>query len=68
VSELIEDLTKLEKRLLREEINLLVAMAKRPAEIPLAVADLSWIADIHASLDAVRTELATRLPREGFSS
>lgn len=67
MSEPIEELTTLEKRLLREEINLLMAMAKQPGEIPLAVADLSRISDIHAALEAVRTELAARLPREGYS-
>jgi hypothetical protein len=68
VAEVIEELTALEKRLLREEVNLLVAMAKRPAESPLPAADLSRIADIHAALEAVRTELAARLPREGYSA
>ena len=43
MSELIEQLTALEKRLFREQINLLVAMAKQPGEAPLAVADLSRI-------------------------
>jgi hypothetical protein len=57
VSELIEQLTALEKRLFREQINLLVAMAKQPGEAPLAVADLSRISDIHSALEAVRTEL-----------
>jgi hypothetical protein len=67
VSELIELLTALEKRLLREQISLLEAMAKQPGEAPFAVADLSRISDIHTALEAVRTELAARLPREGYS-
>jgi hypothetical protein len=66
VSELIEQLTALGKRMFREQINLLVAMAKQPGEAPLAVADLSQISDIHSALEAVRTELAERLPREGY--
>jgi hypothetical protein len=67
VSGLIELLAALEKRLLREEISLLEAMAKQPGEAPLAVADLSRIADIHSALEAVRTEMAARLPREAYS-
>ena len=67
MTEVIEELTVLEKRLLWEEINLLVAMAKQPAENPLTVADLSRVSDIHTALEAVRTELAARLPREGYS-
>jgi hypothetical protein len=67
MSGLIELLAALEKRLLREEISLLEAMAKQPGETPLAVADLSRIADIHSALEAVRTEMAARLPREGYS-
>jgi hypothetical protein len=68
VSDVFEELAALEKRLLQEEINLLVAMAKRPAESPLPAGDLSRISDIHAALEAVRTELAARLPREGYSA
>lgn len=67
MSELIEELTALEKRLLRERTGLLVAMAKQLRELPLAVTDLSRISEIHGALEAVRTELAARLPREGYS-
>ena len=67
MSELIEDLTALEKRLLQEQIDLLATMAQQPQGVPLAAADLSRIADIHSALQAVRTELGGRLPREGHS-
>ncbi len=67
MSELIDQLSALEKRLFQEQINILAAMAKQPREAPLAAADLSRLADIHAALDAVRTELAAQLPREGWS-
>jgi hypothetical protein len=68
VSEVIEELAALEQRLLREEINLLLAMARQPAEGQFAGAELSRVADIHAALEAVRTELSARLPREGYSA
>ena len=68
MSKLIEQLTTLEKRLHQEQANLVISMAKQPEEIPLSVADLSRISCIHGVLEAVRTELAARLPREGFSS
>lgn len=68
MSELIEQLTELENRLLREQIGLLMAMAKQPRESPLAADDLSRISDIHSALEAVRTEIAARRPREGISS
>jgi hypothetical protein len=53
VSELIERLTGLEERLAREQIDLLLAMAKQPGERPLAAADLSQVSNIHSALEAV---------------
>ena len=67
MTELIEQLATLEKRLHQEQINLVKSMAKQPEEIPLSVTDLSRVSCIHAALEAVTTELAARLPREGFS-
>ena len=43
MSELIEQLTGLEERLAREQIDLLLAMAKQPGERPLAAEDLSRV-------------------------
>jgi hypothetical protein len=66
VSEL-EQLKALEQRLDREQINLLIEMARQSWEHPLAVGDLGRVANIHSALDAVRAEIAARLPREGFT-
>jgi hypothetical protein len=67
VSEPLDELTALEKRLELERTSALTAMAKQPAGLPLALAELSRIADIYAALQAVRSELSMRLPREGWS-
>jgi hypothetical protein len=67
VSEVIDELAALEKRLLQEEIGLLLGLARQPAGSPLPAGDLSRVANIHAALEAVRTELSARLPREGHS-
>jgi hypothetical protein len=67
MTELIEQLATLEKLLHQEQTNLVVSMAKQPGEIPLSVTGLSRISCIHGALEAVRTELAARLPRVGFS-
>jgi hypothetical protein len=67
VRELIEELTALEKRLLREQTELLTAMARQPAATLFADADLGRISGIRCAIEAVRTELAARLPQEGYS-
>ena len=67
MSELIAQLTALERRLVLEQTSALTAMAKQPARVPFAPAELSRIADIYAVLQAVRSELSMRLPREGWS-
>jgi hypothetical protein len=67
VSELIEQLTGLEERLAREQIDLLLAMAKQPGARPLAAEDLSRVSNIHSALEAVKAEIAARHTREGVS-
>jgi len=67
VSELIERLTGLEERLAREQIDLLLAMAKQPGERPLAAEDLSQVSNIYSALEAVKAEIAARHTREGVS-
>jgi hypothetical protein len=67
VSEPIDELTALEKRLVLERTNALMAMAKQPPGLPFVQAELSWVADIYTALQAVRSELSMRQPREGWS-
>ena len=67
MSELTVELTALERRLLLEQTNALTAMAKQPAGLPFAPAELSRIADINAVLQAVRSELSMQQPSEGWS-
>jgi hypothetical protein len=67
VSELIEQLTGLEERLARKQIDLLLAMAKQPGERPLAAEDLSRVSNVHSALEAVKAEIAARHTREGVS-
>jgi hypothetical protein len=67
MSELIEELTALENRLVQEQTELLTAMARQPAETPLTDTNLRRVADIRGAIEAVRTELAARLPREGYT-
>lgn len=67
MSELIEGLTALEKRLAGEQIDLLRAMAKQPEERPLAAEHLSRVSDVHSALEAVRAEITARHTREGVS-
>ena len=50
-----------------EQTSALTAMAKQPAGIPFAPAELSRVADIYAVLQAVRSELSMQLPSEGWS-
>jgi len=63
VSDLIEQLTGLEERLAREQIDLLLAMAKQPGERPLAAEDLSRVSNVHSALEAVKAEIAARHTR-----
>lgn len=67
MSEQIDELTALEQRLVLEHASALTAMARQPAGLPLAPVELSRIADIYTVLQAVRSELSMRLPREGWS-
>jgi hypothetical protein len=67
VSEPIDELTTLEKRLVLEHTSALMAMAKQPPGLPFALAELSRIADIYTVLQAVRSELSMRQPHEGWS-
>jgi hypothetical protein len=66
MSELVGQLTMLEKRLRQERIDLLIVIAQRPQESSIAV-DLSRLAAVHSALEAVRAEIADRQPREGYS-
>jgi hypothetical protein len=68
VSELIDELTALEKRLMLEHTSALATMATQPQGVPFAPVELSRIADIYTALQAVRSELAARHPREGWAS
>ena len=65
MSELIEQLTGLEERLAREQIDLLLAMAKQPGERPLAAEDLSRVSNIHSALEAVKAR-GSAYPRRCF--
>ena len=67
MSELIVELTALERRLVLEQTSALTAMAKQPAGLPFAPAEFRRIADIYAVLQAVRSELSMQLPSEGWS-
>jgi hypothetical protein len=67
VSESIDELTALEKRLVLEHTSALIAMAKKPPGLPFAITELSRIADIYTVLQAVRSELTMRQPHEGWS-
>jgi|HubBroStandDraft_1064217.scaffolds.fasta_scaffold706346_1 hypothetical protein len=62
-----DGLSKLEKRLAREQINALIAMAEQPHGVSISPVELSRVADICTVLQAVRSELAARLPHEGWS-
>ena len=67
MSELIAQLTVLERRLVLEQTSALTAMAKQTAGVPFAPAELSRIGNIYAALQAVRSELSMQLPSEGWS-
>jgi len=67
VTELIGELTALEQRLMLEHTNALTALTKQLAGLPFAPSELGRIADIYTVLQAVRSELSMRLPREGWS-
>jgi len=67
VSVSIDELTKLEKRLVLEHTSALTAMANKPPGLPFALTELSRMADIYIVLQAVRSELSMRQPHEGWS-
>lgn len=64
----LEQLTALEMRLHREQIDLLMAMANGFQASPLAMDDLRRAAHVHSTLEAVRAEIEARMPREGHTT
>jgi hypothetical protein len=68
MSEIIDELTMLETWLGQEQISALMAMAKQPQGVSFAPGELNRIANLHTVLLAVRSELAARQPREGWSN
>ena len=67
MSEPIDELSALEKRLVLEHTSALTNIAKQPPGLPFAFAELSRIAAIYTVLQAVRSELSMRQPHEGWS-
>jgi hypothetical protein len=68
VSDRIEKLTALERRLVLEQASSLTTMAAQPPGLPFDPVELSRVADIDTVLQAVRSELSARLPSEGWSA
>ena len=68
MSDRIEELTALEHRLVLERTNSLTTMTAQPPRLPFDPVELSRVADIYTVLQAVRSELSERLPREGWST